>query len=645
MNERQPYEHRIAEKLQQLPSPDVETSWQKMKRLLDDNQQPKSGGGSYGPGAWWRTALIAIVIITGLWLYTENKKSSGKEMAVTNKANTGAAIPASAAADKNDASGKINNTDKKLKATNDNTATLNTIPVNTNKKNTADKDNNATADIHIAPDTKQNALAGKGISIEPAINTNSAADKSKNLKPDDNTNAKTTLTPADKRKREIQAKNVDASSLALHHNNTLLPGIKLNEKNNVLSPKNNTRRKNIKRNNITGNNASNYKPIANPIKNKLTKDPAINADNYGSAVAGSGYNNIPPIKHNNKKEKNNAILTTNSDINDEALLAKQNAWYETLHELSISNEQKPINTFLSVGDSIEAEVDGNALLSKETKDLANKARRAFAEEAMAKKEKKSFRLNLSNVFKPFSLHIDAEPWWAAGFALNNSVAVNAQNRYNYNINAKSGVLGDYIPSPYVQFHLNDFVYMQTELNLSTPQLTPQLLLYQKSADVIGAAGFTQQKSIYVQKLYYFNWPVSLHYSPINNLYFAAGLQFSSFQSGLALIQNKRYSTQGGNPNDPVSIENSIEKFKDDSLAAKLSPTEWRWQTGADYYWNRFTIGLRYNKAFKDLLNVNVSSSLPLTTNRNSAFLFFMRYNLFEGRNKNNSGSKQSLVRY
>jgi hypothetical protein len=643
MNERQPYEHRIAEKLQQLPSPDVETSWQKMKRLLDDNQQPKSGGGSNGPGAWWRTALIAIVIITGLWLYTENKKSSGKEMAVTNKANTGAAIPANGAADKNDMSGKKNNTDKQLKATNDNTATLNTIPVNTNKKNTADKDNNAAAGNQIAPDTKQNALAGKGISFEPAINKNSAADKSKALNPGDNTNTKTTLTPADK--KATHAKNVDASSLALHHNNTLIPGIKLNEKNNVLSLKNNSRIKDIKPNDITGNNASNHKPIANRIKDKLTKDSDSNTGNDGTAGAGSGYNNSTAIKHNNKKEKNNTVLTTNSDINDEALLAKQNAWYETLHGFSVSNEQKPINTFLSVGDSIEAEVDGNALLSKETKDLANKARRAYAEEAMAKKEKKSFRLNLSNVFKPFSLHIDAEPWWAAGFALNNSVAVNAQNRYNYNINAKSGVLGDYIPSPYVQFHLNDYVYMQTELNLSTPQLTPQLLLYQKSAEVIGAAGFTQQKSIYVQKLYYFNWPVSLHYSPINNLYFAAGLQFSSFQSGLALIQNKRYSTQGGNPGDPVSIENSIEKFKDDSLAAKLSPTEWRWQTGADYYWNRFTIGLRYNKAFKDLLNVNVSSSLPLTTNRNSAFLFFMRYNLFEGRNKNNAGSKQSLVRY
>jgi hypothetical protein len=455
MNERQPYEHRIAEKLQELPSPDVETSWQKMKRLLDDNQQPKSGGGSNGPGAWWRTALIALVIITGLWLYTENKKSSGKEMAVTNKANTGAAIPANAAADKNNASGETNNTDKKLKETNDNTATLNTTPVNTNKKNTADKDNNTTADNQIAPGIKQNALAGKGISFEPAINKNSAANKSKTLEPYDNTNAKTTLTPADK--RETHAKNIDASSLALHHNNALIPDIKLNEKNNVLSLKNNSRIKNIKPNDITDNNPSNHKPITtNRIKDKLTKDSDSNTGNDGTAGTRSGYNNkITATKQNNKKEKNNTVLTINSDINDEALLAKQNAWYETLHGLSVNNEQKPINTFLSVGDSIEAEVDGNALLSKETKDLANKARRAFAEEAMAKKEKKSFRLNLSNVFKPFSLHIDAEPWWAAGFALNNSVAVNAQNRYNYNINAKSGVLGDYIPSPYVQFHLND----------------------------------------------------------------------------------------------------------------------------------------------------------------------------------------------
>jgi hypothetical protein len=609
MNERQPYEHRIAEKLQQLPSPDVETSWQKMKRLLDDNQQPKAGGGNNGPGGWWRTGLIALVVITGLWLYTENKKSSGKEMAAAQQKNTESITPVNGSENniaKNNTPAP-GNTDKKQTTINDHTATLHTDPVNTDKKIAADKNNNAANNNLVAQDnTKQHTVADKAIVVEPAMDKNAAAGK-----------LKSPIAPP------------------AHDNNIVIAENKRTEKDNALAVKNNNRVKDINPTDITGNNAVNNKPISYPSKDKLVTKPYNNTGNDSNSGVRTGYNKpITQIK-NNKKEKNNTAFNINTNASDEILLAKQNAWYESLHAFSISTEQAPINTFLSVGDSIEAEADGSALLSKETKDLANKARRAYEEEALARKTKKSFKLNLNNVFKPFSLHIDAEPWWAAGFALNNSVAVNAQNRYNYNINAKSGVLGDYIPSPYVQFHLNDYVYMQTELNLSTPQLTPQLLLYQKTGEVNGVAGVSQQKSIYVQKLYYFNWPVSLHYSPINNLYFAAGLQFSSFQSGLALIQNKRYSTQTGSPDNPVSTDNSIQKFKDDSLAAKLSPTEWRWQTGADYYWNRFTIGLRYN----------VSSSLPLTTNRNSAFLFFMRYNLFEGRNKNNNGSKRSLVRY
>ena len=133
-------------------------------------------------------------------------------------------------------------------------------------------------------------------------------------------------------------------------------------------------------------------------------------------------------------------------------------------------------------------------------------------------------------------------------------------------------------------------------------------------------------------------PLSLHYSPVNNLYFSAGLQFSSFQSGLVSIQEKQYTTLSG-PDHPNSISNSILKFKDDSIAAKLAPNEWRWQAGADYYWNRFTIGMRYNRSFKDLLNVNLSASLPPTTLRNQSLIFFMRYNLFESRKKTSLNQK------
>ena len=243
-------------------------------------------------------------------------------------------------------------------------------------------------------------------------------------------------------------------------------------------------------------------------------------------------------------------------------------------------------------------------------------------------------LNLSNLFKPFSMRLDAEPWWAAGIALNGTITVNAQNRFNYNMNARSSTLSDYIPSPYLQFHLNNYVYFQTELNFVSPQYTPQLLVYRQTDDISAQlAGTSQQKSIYIQKMYYFNWPVSLHYSPISNLYFSGGIQFSSFQSGLASIEEKQYATASG-PDHASSISSTLLKFKDDSIAAKVSPNEWRWQAGAEYYFNRFSVGLRYNQSFKKAINTTVLPALPPTVNRNESLLFFIRYNLFESRAKN-----------
>ena len=220
--------------------------------------------------------------------------------------------------------------------------------------------------------------------------------------------------------------------------------------------------------------------------------------------------------------------------------AKDKDWFERLTELKTTTPAPSFNTSLSAGDSIESTRSIGNLLTNETKKLVVKAQRDKAIALLDKKDKKSLHLNLSNLFKPFSMHIDDDPWWAAGIALNSGITVNTQNRYNYNVNAKSSTLTDYIPSPYLQFHLNNYVYLQTELNFSTPQYTPQLLVYRQQNDLTAQSGvnMSQQKSIYIQKMYYFNWPVSLHYSPVSNLYFSGGLQFSSFQSGLGFHRRK-----------------------------------------------------------------------------------------------------------
>src|ERR1700730_11555343 len=67
MNNLQPYEKHVAEKLQQVPVPDKEQGWEQMRKLLD-RDLPEGGGGWNGNSKRWWMALTVGVIITGIWL-------------------------------------------------------------------------------------------------------------------------------------------------------------------------------------------------------------------------------------------------------------------------------------------------------------------------------------------------------------------------------------------------------------------------------------------------------------------------------------------------------------------------------------------------------------------------------------------------
>ena len=611
MNLRQPYEQLIADKLRKLPAPDADASWQQMKRLLDNDDDTKAGGGKRPPGkggGWWRTGIIAIVLLTSLWLYVEKTTVPGASLARNNTV-----APSTA---KQPAADAANGSSKKIPGNNQTT---------TIDKNTTLPLSNATT---VPGNNKiSNTTTGKPAAARNNIpvNNNSviAAGAGKNIN-------------AVAGNHENENLNVKAN-----HSGTINVREHRNDIENTIAGNN---KKDTKHNGLSADQSHAEKEnAANHIINDNEETRAVTANSATTGTANPSGERTGKMKNwtgktgDNNMQDDNLIAGHYPPVNQSAP-AEERTWFERLNELKVPGTIPSANTSLLTGDSLQSNRNTGNLLNSETKKGVAKAQRDKAIEDETRKEKKSFHLNLSNVFKPFSLHMDAEPRWAAGIALNSGITLNAQNRFNYNMNAKSGTLSDYIPSLYLQFHLNDYVYMQTELNFISPQYTPQLLVYQQSNDVTAQAGISQQKSIYIQKLYYFNLPVSLHYSPINNLYFSAGLQFSSFQSGLASIQEKQYTTLLG-PDHSSSINSTVLKFKDDSIAAKLAPNEWRWQAGADYYWNRFTIGLRYNRAFKDLLNVNVAASLPPTTMRNESLIFFMRYNLFESRKKGSTDQK------
>lgn len=83
MNRKIPYET-IAQKLENLPVPDMDVSWQKMKVLLD-KEMPAAPGKKPGTGKWWAGGLALLLIGTAVVFYMRSPEAGdgNNEIATT----------------------------------------------------------------------------------------------------------------------------------------------------------------------------------------------------------------------------------------------------------------------------------------------------------------------------------------------------------------------------------------------------------------------------------------------------------------------------------------------------------------------------------------------------------------------------------
>jgi hypothetical protein len=229
----------------------------------------------------------------------------------------------------------------------------------------------------------------------------------------------------------------------------------------------------------------------------------------------------------------------------------------------------------------------------------------------------------ANVKEPYST---VGRSFAIGLALPLGFPLGDQKMLGYNINAGANTVTDYIPAPHVQYHFNSKSYIQSELQLMSPQFIRPVLLYQH--EYSNSVSHTTN-SIYARKLYYFNVPVSLHYSPFKHFYMGTGLQFSSLLSGVAMHEKIR---TGMVSSDSI-YSASYAKFSNDSISGKLNNSEMRLMLDANYYWNKFTVGVRYNQALSNYVSLRVAPSIPYTLDKNKSLQFYLRFNLWEDKKR------------
>ena len=217
-----------------------------------------------------------------------------------------------------------------------------------------------------------------------------------------------------------------------------------------------------------------------------------------------------------------------------------------------------------------------------------------------------------------------------GLTLPLTVAISDQKTSAYNFSGGANKISDYLPSPHVQYHLNDKSFLQTELQFYAPQYIRPALLYQQSQLNASGAGnnLYKTRSVYTEKLYYFNLPVSGYYSPFKNFYLGTGMQYSRLLSGIAHVQETTGPAMNPSSNNLV-VNDYFSRFGRDTLSAALNPNEFRVLLDANYYWKKFTMGFRYNQALGNYISMQVNGFNPYYTDRNKSFLFYLRYNLWE----------------
>jgi hypothetical protein len=221
--------------------------------------------------------------------------------------------------------------------------------------------------------------------------------------------------------------------------------------------------------------------------------------------------------------------------------------------------------------------------------------------------------------------------WMVGIGLNQFFTVGGQQPSSFSSGGITGTLGDYIPVPMVRYYFNPKLYVQLEAQLNTPQYTKKnLVALSTPADSIGTTTTGQtirtQTTVAINKLFYFNIPLSVHYTVFDHLDLGTGLQYSRLTNGVGVFNN---NIDTGTSN---SLTVETKSFKGDTIYKRIKTYEFRFLVDVNYTWQHFIFGLRYNQALSQFIHVEISPG-QVTQARNSSLQLYMRYILFDSRKK------------
>jgi len=234
---------------------------------------------------------------------------------------------------------------------------------------------------------------------------------------------------------------------------------------------------------------------------------------------------------------------------------------------------------------------------------------------------------------------EKENGWMAAIGLNQFFPLGGQQSA-YNSDGTSGTLSDYIPVPVLRYYFNRKLYVQLEAQINTPQATKKnLVISAPPPDTSTLSGQRIASSASIQRLFYFNVPLSIHYTVFDHLDIGTGLQFSRLTNAIGSFDTT--ITPAVIVNGPALTtvsSKAVKSFKGDALYQQIKSDEVRFLLDMSYTYQHVILGLRYNQALSKFVDIQVAPG-QIAQGRNSSLQLYGRYILWDGRKKRNYPAK------
>jgi hypothetical protein len=249
--------------------------------------------------------------------------------------------------------------------------------------------------------------------------------------------------------------------------------------------------------------------------------------------------------------------------------------------------------------------------------------------------------------------------WVMGVSVNYNFPVSNQEMSTVNANGTNNTLIDFLPSVYARYHFNQKLHIESSFQFSSPQYISNHKLAAVYKDV--NPNKKEENAIWLNKLYYVNLPVSVHYKVLPNMTIGSGIQYSylrrsimadeiaiwekqgagwaktatektiAVKSNSAVKKEKANNGNGGNGGPTPTPQAPLTRI--DTVAQTLQSSDLRLVFDVNYSLKRLNMGLRYQFGLNNYINTKSGSYVLPVKDRNQALQLYMRYDIFDKRKK------------